>query len=82
MPTMTPTSPETLHRAAWKAGVMGALNLIVAVVAVRIILLIAVGGAIWLTYLALQAADPMRLVALGVFCVTVVIPSVWLAVVR
>ena len=80
-PTTTATTiqPETLHRAAWKAGVMGALNVIIAVIAVRLIVLVAVSGGIALTWLALQNPDLYRLGALAIYCGAVVVPSVWLS---
>lgn len=82
-PSQTTAPPsEYVHRAAWKAGVLGALNVLVAVVAVRLILLVAVSGAIWLTYLALQSPDVMRLSVLGVYCAAVVLPATVLACVR
>lgn len=68
-----------MHRAAWKAAVMGALNVLVQVLAVRMILLVAVVGGIFLTWLALQAPDPYRLGALAIYCAAVVVPTVWIA---
>jgi hypothetical protein len=86
MISQTTTPPnlqaEFQHRVAWKAGVLGALNMMATVLAVRLILLIAVGGAISLTWLALQQPDLIRLAVLGVYCAAVVIPTVWLSVYR
>jgi hypothetical protein len=59
--------------------VIGALNILTAVLAVRLILLVAVSGAVWLTWLALQQPDPYRLGALGVYAAVIVVPMVWLA---
>ena len=73
---------EYQHRSAWKAGVMGALNLLAVVLAVRLVLLVAVVGALWLAKLALDVAAPVQmpaLIMLGVYCVTVVLPMVWLS---
>jgi hypothetical protein len=73
---------EFVHRGAWKAGVMGALNLLAVVLAVRLVLLVAVIGALWLAKLALDVPVAMQmpaLVMLGVYCATVVIPMVWLS---
>jgi len=73
---------EYQHRAAWKAGVMGALNLLAIVLAVRLVLLVAVIGALWLAKLALDVPATLQipaLVMLGVYCATVVIPMVWLS---
>jgi hypothetical protein len=81
--TTPPSLPqEYMHRSAWKAGVMGAFNAMATVLAVRLILLVAVIGAIGLSWLALQSPDVMRLGVLGVYCGAVVVPSVWLACVR
>jgi hypothetical protein len=78
--TTTATPPnEFVHRAAWKAGVMGALNVVTAVLAVRLILLVSVCGAIALAYLALVLPDPYRLGALAIYAVAVVLPLVWLS---
>jgi hypothetical protein len=79
--TTTPASfqQEFQHRAAWKAGVMGAFNVLAVVLAVRLILLVAVGGAIGLAWLALQQPDPYRLGALAIYCAVVVLPTIYLA---
>lgn len=79
--TATPTNiqAEYIHRAAWKAGVMGALNVVIAALAVRLILLCGVLGANALTFLALREPDPYRLAAVGVYSVVVVVPLIWLA---
>lgn len=74
---MIPT--EYVHRAAWKAGVIGSLNLISALLAVRLILLVAVCGAAALSYLVLQQADVYRLGVLGLYAGLVVLPLIWLA---
>jgi hypothetical protein len=91
-PTTLPSTPRTtsspspahlqqeyIHRAAWKAGLLGALNVATAILAARLVVLVAVGGAIVLTWLALAVPDPVRLGALGIYCVAVVIPCIWLA---
>jgi hypothetical protein len=84
----TPKAPtvsretEYVHRAAWKAGVMGALNLLAVVLAVRLVLLVAVVGALWLAKIALDVPQPVQqaaLIMLAVYCVTVVLPMVWLS---
>lgn len=88
MISQTTTTPRNGHqqeyiaRAAWKHGVMGAFNVLATVLAVRLILLVAVGGAIFLTYLALQQPDPFRLGALAIFAVLVVVPTTVLACIR
>ena len=70
---------EYVARAAWKQGVLGALNVLIAVVAVRFIVLIAIGGGIALSVMALQNADPWRLGALAIYAVAIVLPTVWMA---
>ena len=80
-PTVSQTG-EYQHRAAWKAGVMGAINLLAIVLAVRLVLLVAVIGALWLAKLALDVPQPVQqaaLIMLAVYCVTVVLPMVWLS---
>ena len=77
--TTTPPSDEFIHRAAWKAGVMGAINVLVLVLSARLIVLVGVAGAIVLTIQALESPDLYRLGALGIYCVAVVCPSIWLA---
>jgi hypothetical protein len=59
--------------------VLGALNLLIVVTATRIMVLVAVVGAIVLTSVALDGPDPWRLVALGIYALAVVIPVVWLS---
>lgn len=58
---------------------MGALNLVAVVLAVRLILLVAVAGAIPLAFLAMQAPDLWRSVTAAVYAVTVICPLVWLS---
>jgi hypothetical protein len=70
---------EFIHRSAWKAGVMGALNVATAILAVRLTLLVSVGGAIGVAFLVLRNPDPYRLAALGVYAAAVVVPLIWLA---
>jgi uncharacterized membrane protein len=80
--TATPPSAEYVHRAAWKAGVMGALNLLAVVLAVRLILLVAVVGALILAWSVVKATDPVpypSLIMLVVYGLLVVIPVVWLS---
>jgi len=89
LPMMTTTTPiqtappeistDLRRQAAMLSGAIGALNVLSAVLAVRAILLLAVAGAVGLTLYALEIPDPMRLVALGVYNTTVVIPVVLLS---
>jgi hypothetical protein len=83
---MNPTSinpsdfqKEFIHRTAWKAGVLGALNLATQILAIRFVVLTAIVGGISLTWLALGQPDPYRLGALAIYCGFVVLPTVWLA---
>lgn len=76
---LNPRQQEYIHRAAWQAGVLGAINVLVLVVSVRIIVLVAVGGGIVLTSMALGNPDPWRLGVLAIYSLAVVVPVVWLA---
>jgi hypothetical protein len=84
--TATPTPPKPVshetefqHRSAWKAGMIGAFNALAIILAVRLILLVAVIGAFYLTVIAIDRPDPWRMAALAIYCVVTVIPTVWLA---
>lgn len=72
-------SPEYIHRAAWKAGVLGTIDVLIRVVSTRSIVLVAVGGGIVLASSALNNPDPWRLGVLAIYAAAVVIPVVWLA---
>jgi len=80
--TIQTPQPEAVHRAVWKAGVMGAINVLVAVIAVRLIVLVAVMGGIGLAYMALQEPDAYRLGVVALFGGFVVLPVVWLSSLR
>ena len=58
---------------------IGAVNVMVQILAVRMILLLGVIGAFALGWGALAQDSPLRLVALGIYTATVVLPLVWLA---
>jgi hypothetical protein len=75
----TQPSPEAVHRAAWKAGLLASINLLAVVLSVRLTLLIAVVGAIGLTAIVVDRPDPFRLGALAIYAVMVVCPAMWLA---
>lgn len=79
----TTTTPdlrgEYITRGAWKAGVLGSLNVLFVILAVRAILLVAVIGAIYLTIIATTTPDPWRMGAVAVYAVIVVVPLTWLA---
>jgi hypothetical protein len=78
-PRTTPPNLEYVHRAAWKAGVMGAVNVLTSVLAVRFTVLIAVAGGIVLTSMALSSPDPYKLGTLAIYGLLVVLPVVWMA---
>lgn len=79
MATTTTPPPEYVHRAAWKAGVLGALNALSLILAVRLTLLCAVSGAFVLAYLAIQNATPYQSLVLVIYTAVVVVPLIWLA---
>ena len=58
-----------MQRAAWRAGMLGAINTLAVILAVRFIALVAVTGGIILTWYTLSASDQMRLGALAIYCV-------------
>ena len=58
---------------------MATVNVLAMILAVRLTLLVGVGGAIALSVLALREPDPYRLAALAVYAGVVVVPLVWLA---
>jgi hypothetical protein len=78
-PPSAPVSHETVTRAAWRSGVLGALNALFIILAVRAILLVSVIGAFYLTVIAIDRPDPWRMAALAIYCVVTVIPVVWLS---
>lgn len=77
--TISVPKTEFVQRAAWRAGVLGAVNVFTAILAVRLILLISVCGAVALTYLVLLEPDPYRLGALGIYAGGVLLPLIWLS---
>jgi hypothetical protein len=78
-PPLDHLQQEYVHRAAWKAGVLGALNFAVRVLSARLILLCSVLGSVFLAWLALSQPDLTRLAVLGVYTTTVLLPLTWLA---
>lgn len=72
-------TPENLHRGAWKAGVLGAISVLVMVVSVRLLVLVSVMGAIALAWASLGNPDLNRQIILGIYGVLVVVPCVYLA---
>ena len=79
----TSTTPrdvaELQHRAVWKAGAIGALNVFTAILSLRLVVLVSIVGGIGLTWLCLQSPDPYRIGALFIYCGFVQCPVVWLA---
>ena len=78
LPELT-SRPELINQAAWKAGLLGAVNVLVKVLAARFVVLVAVSGGIWLTWTALAQPDPYRLGALAIYALAVVCPTIYLA---
>jgi ABC-type polysaccharide/polyol phosphate export permease len=70
---------EFVRRAVWRQGVLGAVNVLALVLAVRLVVLVAVSGGIVLTLISLRDSDVYHLGALAIYSVFVVIPIVWLA---
>jgi hypothetical protein len=68
-----------MERAAWKAGLLGALSTATALLSQRLIVLVSTVGGIGLTYLGLHDPDAYKLGALAIYAVGVVLPVVWLA---
>lgn len=77
-PTQTTTN-ELVARYAWRQGVLGALTVVIRILAARMILFFAVIGAVVLTYIALAQGDYLRLAVVAVYLVGAVLPLVWLA---
>lgn len=65
-------------RAAWRAGVLGAINVFALILSLRLILLISICGAIGLTWVN-SGTEPLRLAAVAGYCLLVVVPMVWLS---
>jgi hypothetical protein len=62
--------------------VLGGLNVVALVLAVRFVLTIAVVGAFVLAYIAIQTPDPWRLAILAAYSLIVVVPLVYLSTQR
>lgn len=77
-----PVPPEFIHRAAWKAGVLGALNVLSALLAVRLTLLLACAGAFVLCFLTIQTANLAQAMIVLIYTVVVVVPLIALAAYR
>jgi hypothetical protein len=71
-----------MARLVWKNALLGSLNAMALVLAARLAVILATGGAIWLAYLALESGDRpdlIRVAALGVYLLGGLLPVVWLA---
>lgn len=77
--TKNDLNDELISRHAWKQGILASITVISQVLAVRVVLLVAVLGAVFLTYLALSQHDVLRLGALAIYCAVVVAPVVALS---
>jgi hypothetical protein len=82
----TPGSPqfqqEYMARLVWKNALLGSLNALALVLGARLIVLIGIGGAIGLAWLALGSSDhpdPSKIAALAVYLLGGLVPCVWLA---
>ena len=75
----TAIRPENL---AYRAAVIGAVNVLLRVLAVRVILLVTLTGSIALTGLCLQNPDPYRLAALAIYCCSAVVPMILMSLRR
>lgn len=75
----TTNTDELIARVAWRQGVLGALAILLRLLAARMILLFAVLGAIGLAWLALSSSDYIKLAALAVYLAGALLPLVWLA---
>jgi hypothetical protein len=80
-PRMMPSNidPMAAFR-SYRTGMLAGINVLTAVLAVRMIVLVAVVGGIGLTFQALSAPDPLKVIALAVYGSLVVLPSIYLAV--
>lgn len=74
---MTARREETEQR-SYRAALIGSINVVAAILAARLILMLSVIGAIFLAWLALLGHDPVRVAVLALYTATVVIPLVWL----
>ena len=77
-PTRTDVQ-ELLSRAAWRAGVIGALTIATRILAARAILMLAMIGAIGLAVMALIEGDYLRLAVLATYLIGCLAPLVWLS---
>ena len=79
IPTTIQTTPPNPADRAWRAAVIGSLNVLFVILAVRALVLVAIIGAIILATRVMATPDPWRLGALAIYAVAVVLPTVWLS---
>jgi hypothetical protein len=77
--TATPESLSPEPRNPRLDGVMGAINVLALVLSARLIVLVAVAGAIGLSVVVLEHPDPYSLIALGVYHAGCLVPAIWLS---
>jgi hypothetical protein len=73
---------EYMARLVWKNALLGSLNAMALVLAARVAVILAIGGAIFLSWLVLGSGDhpdPTRVAGLGVYLLGGLLPVVWLA---
>lgn len=68
-----------MTRRAWRASVIGGLNIAALILGARLILLLATVGAFALAWVATREAQPVQLAAVAIYLVGVVLPLTWLA---
>jgi hypothetical protein len=72
-------SQPDLTWAAYRAGVIGAMDALWSILSARMAVLVAIAGGIGLAWLCLSSPDPYRLGILGIYSALIVIPVIWLA---
>jgi hypothetical protein len=68
-----------MKREAWKQGMLGATNALFQILAARFAVMVAIFGAIGLTWVTLPDANTMKLIALAIYCFSSIGGTVWLA---
>ena len=79
MTAMTRSVQTSDAGGAYLKGAMGAINVLSQVLAARLIVLIAIVGAIGLAWVALANPDPYRIAVLGAYLLAGLVPCVWLS---
>lgn len=68
-----------MSRRAWRASVIGGLNIAALILGARLILLLATLGAFTLAWVAIQNPQLLQLGALAIYLLGVLAPLTWLA---